>query len=242
MKTNYLLLSMVSLFLLWPGCSSLDGDITPNVPDETPSDSSSLEGDNCTNSCIILETVPVIWIEYFDKEGVGFRLLSEISGLEAYLAYTHEFMTVEVVSLIDELTGQSYLSNLRYKEGIIDSVLRDRFSFGVEFFECDAPEATRHYELKYKVPSFKGESVEEIKGIYHHQGGLKGSFTEVLYNGKAIPIIDHDEIKAYYTNPDKSINTDRYITIIKETHYSGNPVAIRSVGTQIYLVLPYEKP
>ena len=89
-----------------------------------------------------------------------------------------------------------------------------------------------------------GESIEEIKCIYHHHGGINGIFTEVWYNGEQIPIIDFEDIeKPFITETGGIIDYEGYYNKIKETHYSsGKPVAVRSAGKQVYIVLPYEKP
>jgi len=237
MKTNYLLLSMCSLLFFW-GCSNLDGELTgTNVPEsEVRAGTPIEEGCNGCYGGSILLAQPGIRIEYFDKEcELGFRLRS---GQE-YVDYIDERITVEVISYMDEITGNSLTKILDEYRGV-NSISRDILQFGSEFFERDSPEVIRDYVLKYKVPSFKGESIEEIRGIYHHEGGLNGSFTEVWYNGKIIPIIDYEEIEKYYSPGPGIVNTVRYESIIKETHYSGEPVAIQN-GYCLYLVLPYEK-
>ena len=242
MKTNYLLLSVFSLFLLF-GCSSGDGEVVPPVPEEEipeeplPPQCESYEG-------AIIEISPTFLIEYFDKESIGFRLLIFGDGYDQeFLDYASEYMTVEYISFIDEITGQVFTPYSGYKEGAIDSVRRFDFGFSADRFRLESPETTRNYVIKYKVPSFKGESIEEIKGIYHHKGGIKGVFTEVLYNGEQIPILDIEEIgKPFTTETGGIIDHEGYNNMIKETHYNGKPVAIRAQGTEVYIVLPYEKP
>jgi len=236
MKTNYLLMTVLSLFILF-GCSS-DGEIATPAPPEKNEilqpQCELCEGD-------ILTCEPTFIIEYFDKEGVGFKLLK---GGQEYLDYTYEYMTFEIISFIDEITGKSALSHMdRFKEGIVDSVNRINFSFVTERFLLDSPEATRNYVLKYKEPSFMGESIEEIKCIYHHHGGIKGIFTEVWYNGEQIPIIDFEDIEnPFITETGGIIDYDGYYNAIKETHYTGKPVVIRQAKSFLYFVLPYEKP
>ena len=174
MKTSCLLLSTFSLLLLL-GCSSSDGEVVTSeiIPPECKG---CFEGD-------VPVVEPVIVIEYFDKEGVGYHLL----GNEERVDYMNSFMTFENISVIDEITGKSLpsLSSVGYKGVGVDSVYRNNFMYGTERFGLDAQESIHHYVLKYKAFSFKEGSTEEIKGIYHHYGGLDGEFTEVWYNGKS---------------------------------------------------------
>ncbi|MDR0393576.1 MAG: hypothetical protein LBH77_00300 [Tannerella sp.] len=156
---------------------------------------------------------------------------------EEHIARINDRMDVEFISFIDEITGRSFLDDPQR----VRHVIRNYFGYGGGLFEYyDLQETIRHYIFKYKVPSIKGDSVEEIKGVYHYYGGC-GRFTEVWYNGKKIPITNIEEIWALYppeNSPDR-YDRDVHERILKETYYSGNIMAIMT-ASRIDIIIPIE--
>jgi hypothetical protein len=203
-------------------------EIPEVIPDVvTPPDASDVE------IGMIEFTGPSMLIEYLDKEKKGYLLLEG----EELFARQNDFMNVERLSCIDEITGLSFMEQ---RETLS---VRNPFGCGLETFEYyDMQEKIRHYIFKYKVPSIKGESVEEIKAIYHYYGGY-GKYTEVWYNGKVIPIMDKEEIRERYPPEGSNDRYDRevYERIMKETYYSGDLVGV-TLASHIYIVIPVEKP
>jgi hypothetical protein len=235
MKTNYLLLSAFFLFFLF-GCDS-DLEITPsddsNVETTLPIDTDIETPPDDSSDLVEISgyTSTGILIEYLEKEIKGYLLLEG----EELKARQNDRMEVEFISIIDEITGKSF------KEPKKESLIRSMFGCGPESFEYyDKDPVVRHYVYKYKVPSIKGESIEEIKGIFHYFGGY-GYYTEVWYNGKAVPLMDGKEVDALYPPDDSPDRYDKdvYERIMKETYYSGDLIAIRRQSS-IYLVIPVE--
>jgi hypothetical protein len=232
MKTNYLLLSAFFLFFLF-GCNNIDSDVKIEIPEEIP-DVEITPPNNSDNEVGIPEFIsPSIHIEYLDKEKKGYLLLED----EELFARQNDLMDVEFLSFTDEITGLSFIEQQEAH------AIRNMFGLGPEIFEYyDKQETIRHYIFKYKVPSIKGETVEEIKGIYHYYGGY-GKYTEVWYNGKVIPIMDKEEINKLYPPEGSNDRYDRdvYERIMKETYYSGDLIAV-TTASRIYIVIPVEKP
>jgi hypothetical protein len=229
MKTNYLLLSTFFLFFLF-GCNTINTETIDSDVEITPPDDSGLVG-------ITAGVRPGFLIEYLDKEVKPYLLLAE--GKEEHIARLNDRMEVEFISFIDEITGRSFLTPENQR---IHYLTRNYFGYGGDLFEYyDLEETIRHYIFKYKVPSIKGESVEEIKAIFHYFGGY-GKFTDVWYNGKKIPITDIEEIKALYPPEDSPDRYDREVheRIMKETYYSGKLMAIMTEGSGLEIIIPVE--
>jgi len=142
-------------------------------------------------------------------------------------------MITEVVSSIDEITGQSF------KVGFYSYHANMLQYFPEEFVE-GAPETTRHYTIKYKAPVM-GESVEEIKAVYNYYGDHNDELTEVFYNGKAVRLIDREEMEQRYTPSPGRTDNDAYVRAMQETYYCGELVGI-VYGSQVDIVIPIEKP
>jgi hypothetical protein len=234
MKTNHLLLSVFFLFFLF-GCNNIVPDIKIEIPEVIPDDEVTPPDNPDVEIGIpsLESTIPSILIEYLDKEKKGYLLLEG----EELTARQNDLMDVEFLSFIDETTGLSFIEQQEAR------VIRNMFGYGPEVFEYyDKQETIRHYIFKYKVPSIKGESTEEIKCIYHYYGGY-GKYTEVWYNGKVIPIMDKEEINERYPPEGSNDRYDKdvYERIMKETYYSGDLVAI-TTASEIYIVIPVEKP
>lgn len=231
MKTNYLLLSTFSLFFLF-GCKNILPDAETERPEVIPG--VEITPPNNSDEVGIPEfTSPSIHIEYLDEEKKGYLLLEG----EELTARQNDLMNVEFLSFTDEITGLSFIEQQEVR------AIRNMFGYAPEVFEYyDKQETVRHYIFKYKVPSIKGESVEEIKGIYHYYGGY-GKYTEVWYNGNVIPIVDNEEINERYPPEGSNDRYDRgvYERIMKETYYSGDLVAV-TTASKIYIVIPVEKP
>lgn len=208
-----------------PGCNNINSDVEIEIPEVIPDIEAGIPD----------FISPSIHIEYLDKEKKGYLLLEG----EELIARQNDLMNVEFLSFTDEITGLSFIE----QEPLEARVIRNVFGYGPEIFEYyDVQETIRNYIFKYKAPSIKGESIEEIKGIYHYYGGY-GKFTEVWYNGKVVPIMDKEEIYELYPPEGSNDRYDRevYERIMKETYYSGDLIAV-TTASEIYIVIPVEKP
>ena len=123
------------------------------------------------------------------------------------------------MSFIDDKTGfpvffhpqiQSYF-DIKY-------IYNNMVSFSPEWLSQVRQDLVRHYSIKYKVPSIRGQSVEEIKVVCQVYAVGYGRITEAWYNGKKIPLITY------------------------EAYNSGDLVAIRSAATLIRIIVPIKKP
>ena len=229
MKTNYLLLSAFFLFFLF-GCKDIASDVETEIPEEIP-DVEITSPDNSGKEIVGIPdfTVPSFFIEYLDKEKKGYLLLEG----EELIARQNDLMDIETLSFTDEITGLSFAEPGKRK------AMRNMIGYGPEIFEYYDVETIRHYVFKYKIPSIKGESVEEIKAIFHFFGFWGGKFTEVWYNGKAIPMMDRVEINERFPpeGSDDRYDRDVYERIMKETYYCGDLVAVTN-GWRIYIMIP----
>jgi hypothetical protein len=159
MKTNYLLLSAFFLFFLF-GCNTTD------IKNTDDTDVEIMLPDDTDEVGITAGTCPGILIEYLDKGMKGYLLLEG----EKLTARQNDRMDVELVSFIDEITGLSFIEQQEA------CVIRNMFGCGPEVFEYyDMQETIRHYIFKYKAPSIKGESVEEIKPLLRRLRQIYGS-------------------------------------------------------------------
>lgn len=174
-----------------------------------------------------------ITLEYFDKEtDIGHFLLEGQDKIDAYAK--EPAILVEILSFTEN--GESIST------GRDDTFLvRDIISFSTEPFSNDdmLQPMVRHYTLRYRVPSIRGESIEEIN-LTHHvniDGYFKG-FVEAWYNGKAISIVGSTAYEDAENNP---YNDEELKLQVKERLYNGSLVADVS-EFNIYIVIPVEKP
>lgn len=228
--TIYLFLSGFFLFLFF-GCNTNDLVVEIIPPDDLIEEITS--SDDLGEVGIPGHVIPGFYIEYLDKELKPYRLLDS----EELMHRFNDKMTLILISAIDEITGRSFLDEPQ--EG---QVSRNIFGWGPEIFEYSAKETIRRYNIKYKVPSIKGDSVEEIILIAHYVP-CYANITAAWYNGKEIPLISRVEIWREFNllpvdHPDKN---DREVMnrINKESYYRGDLVGVID-GSSIEIVVPAE--
>ena len=217
------LLSAFFLFFLF-GCNSNDSVVVMTPPDDTEVEMTPPENSHEVGGPDFV--IPGFYIEYYDKENKGRILMDR----EEIIAFTNDKMTVEFISAIDEITGWSFMEPH-------EILVEKAFSVGMEFFELWDPKVIRHYSVKFKVPFFKGESVEEIKFIYHHSYDEYRGVKEAWYNGKEIPL----KQKEPYIPPEEVYDSEDQIRVTMETYYSGDLVGVISESrTNVHIVVPIE--
>ena len=235
---TFMLVFSCTIFLsLFFGCNSVDTIVEETPPSDpevevTPPREPEVEVTPPREPEVVGITgpiFPIIAIEYFYKGTKGLLMMDE-KEMSNY--YKNNEMNVEFISAIDEITGKSFIE--RHE----DKVIRNYFSFAPEQFEPWFKETIRHYTVKFKVPSIKGESVEEIKYNYHFIPGFH-KITEAWYNGQEIPFFDMMEINKYAHWGFPEFDLDEYKRKVKETYYSGKLVGITFQST-IHIVIPME--
>jgi hypothetical protein len=126
-----------------------------------------------------------------------------------------------------------------------DPIRRNGSYLGIEILEdfyTDSPEMDHQYSIKYKLPSL-GESVEEIKLIFHTDG-WSSEFTHAWYNNKEIlRHITNKDLYPNYYRPDKTLSADDWKEFErreKELMYNGKDMVAYISGFDITLVLPVD--
>ena len=174
---------------------------------------------NNSTAGLNLISSPSIQIEFYDKENKG--------DLQ---------FEVEILSFIDEITGMSFMQP-QTLQTYTDVFVHTSISLETERFNyvSEGLFLKRHYVAKYKVPSIKGESVEEIKLIFDMIES-RGFFTKALYNDKEIPLIQ--EIEIYDKYPD---DVEEFNRVRNEIRYNGDVVAT-TIEFYIRIMMPIEQP
>jgi len=220
----------ISFFI---GCSVNSSDIEVTHPNDSDGE---ISPPNESPVEIILPTGAGFLIEYYDIEKKGYLMLEP--GGEEHKAVLKDTMSLEILSFMDDLAG------LKIIEPKNTTVFRNYFGIGEQWAgDRYKPDTTIfHYTLKYKVPSIMGESIEEIKAVFHLYNPYYGKITEAWYNGKVIPIITWEEIDALYPPEGSDDRYDRDVNerIMKETYYSGDLVGVVRESC-IDIVIPIKK-
>ena len=175
--------------------------------------------------------VTTIFIEYFDKDNEGYQLMNDSDKYAVF----QDRMPLEILSFTEN--GTEVLCNSFSERNIVSITLS---KFAIQTI------GEHHYTLKYKAPSVRGESVEEIKLTFkvNTTDYPFGEFTEAWYNGTSIPIVApeiYSPMEQNLQNPQYVFNKEEWERGMKEHFYNGNMVAGTTNGF-IHIVLPIEKP
>ena len=216
------MLSIFVLFILY-GCKASDAGEALPLPDEpdvesTPRDSMEVGAGapECHGHSFT--------IEYFDKEKKGYSMLER----EELIAFQSNETTIEYLSYVDELTGESFLEPRETQQG--------KYHFSAGFVELLRGPKRSLYVFKYKVPELKGDAVEEIRFTYQHD--YCGSrYLKVWYNGIEIPIDNWLDIYMLYTN-ECGFDRALFERVMSETYYCGDLFAVKRENT-IDIIIPY---
>jgi hypothetical protein len=174
-----------------------------------------------------------VTIEYFDKDDEGYQLMN----LKDRDAILKDHMPFEILSFT-EMNRVQPIGGGHYS---------GRNIVFIRLSEYDVRGTSEHhYTVKYKAPSVRGESVEEIKLTFkvNTTDCLLGRFTEAWYNGVSIPIVAqeiYNPTVQNLQNPQYVFNREEWERGMKEHFYNGNMVAGTMEGS-IHIVLPIEKP
>jgi hypothetical protein len=176
------------------------------------------------------DIVPVIYLEYIDKEGN--RIINEtdhLFGIENPL---------EVLSITDENDKPIQIGKSRVFN-------TSTVCFGIsEIFSFESPKVERIYSVKFKFPYILEESVEELKLIFS-VNGLDSKFTNAWHNSIKIDRFVTEEM-FFPQNTITPIHADDLDAITayekrkKELLYNGNTVAFIE-GSNINLIIPINK-
>jgi len=160
--------------------------------------------------------IPDVAIHFVDKEG------NSIS-MEPY----ENKVLLDVLSVTDDKGSAVEFSGLRI----------------LEQFSVESPQIDRQYTIKYKVPKFSGEAIEELKLVFSVDS-INSKFTKAWYNGEEIsPIITFDAICPECRNDPQYLqdNIEEIKLRIKDIIYNGEGVVAHSEGFRIFIVIPVEK-
>lgn len=180
---------------------------------------------------LLPDHVSNITIEYIDKESdEGYSMIMVNDKGEDIRAFYKDTITVEVLSLTEE--GVEIESSERSVRGF-----RNAIFFGTEKHSVYNPRGKRFYTIKYKVPSIRGEIIEEIKLTFNED---HDNFVEAWYNGEAIPLVSDQMIHPGDYDPQHVFDKEEWIREEKEFCDTDDVVA-KLTQSNIHILIPMKE-
>ena len=168
-------------------------------------------------------------ILYFDKDG-NISCFDKVDYFSRKLN-EEDFLTtcpMEIISFTDE-RGIPVEYKLDYQVGHL-------FRFRMN----DGRKSEYSYVVKYKIPPFTGDSVEELRVTLKENHGFPCGWHNCRYNGKDIRVYTIDELFPGHNDPqhviDEEENSRRSIGML----YNGDLVAVDGGGGNVSIILPVD--
>ena len=166
-------------------------------------------------------------ILYFDKDG-NISCFDKVDYFSRKLN-EEDFLTtcpMEIISFTNE-KGIPLEYKFSYKAGHL---------FGLGIQENNGQKSEYSYVVKYKIPPFTGDSVEELRVTLKENRGFPCGWHNCRYNGKDIRVYTMEEIFPDYHNPQQVVDEEKYARRLTEMLYNGNLVAHEVEGTLLVII------
>lgn len=161
-------------------------------------------------------------ISYFDKVDYFSQNLNEEDFLKT--------CPMEILSFTNE-SSIPVEYKLGYKVGHL---------FGFSIIENEGRKREYNYIIKYKIPPFTGEFVEELRvTLKETEYGIPDGWYKCQYNGKDIRVYTIDELFPDYHNPQQVIDEEEHYRRLREMLYNGDLVAYEADGS-INVIIPVD--
>ncbi len=143
-----------------------------------------------------------ITIEYINKESnEGYSIIMANDKSEDIKAFYKDTILVEILSLTED--SVEIEPSERSVRGFRNVIL-----FGTEKHSVYNPRGKRSYTIKYKVPSIRGEIIEEVELTFNEDHDY---FIEAWYNGEAIPLVTDQMIHPGSNDPQYIFDKEEWL-------------------------------
>lgn len=168
-------------------------------------------------------------ILYFDKNG-NISCFDKVDYFSRNLS-EEDFLKTCPMEIISFTNGNGIPLEYKfsYKAGHL-------FGLGIN----DGRKREYDYILKYKIPPFTGESVEELRvTLKETKYGIPDGWHNCRYNGKNIRVYTMEEIFPDYHNPQQVVDEEKHARRLTEMLYKGDLVAHEVEGA-ILVIIPVD--